>query len=128
MNTKKSLLKLPNELADMKAKQESHHKATALNILHRWREFLVGEIADKLKNQHNFFAENTQTYNESHLKRIILRFEFIMNSYLRNFVKTSIDDWVDFIKSFTLPNYEAGELWSRSPTPMLVIALSQKRP
>jgi hypothetical protein len=47
-----------------------------------------------------------------------------MNSYLRNFVKTSIDDWVDFIKSFTLPNYEAGELWSRSPTPMLTIALS----
>lgn len=128
MNTKKSLLKLPNELADMKAKQESHHKATALNILHRWREFLVGEIADKLKNQHNFFEENTLTYNESHLKRIILRFEFIMNSYLRNFVKTSIDDWVDFIKSFTLPNYEAGELWSRSPTPMLTIALSQKRP
>lgn len=122
------MLKLPNELAEMKAKQESHHKATALNILHRWREFLVGEIADKLKNQHNFFEENTQIYSESHLKRIILRFEFIMNSYLRNFVQQSINDWVGFIKSFTLPKYDLGELWARSPTPMLVISLSYKKP
>jgi len=112
----------------MKAKQESHHKATALNILHRWREFLVGEIADKLKNQHNFFEENAEKYIESHLKRIILRFEFIMNSYLRNFVKQSINDWVSFIKSFTLPKLDAGELWSRSATPMLVIHLSFKKP
>lgn len=90
MQTSKTVLKLPNELADMKAKQESHHKATALNILHRWREFLVGEIADKLKNQHNFFEEKKEVYEDEHLKRIILRFEFIMNSYLRNFVRQSI--------------------------------------
>lgn len=112
----------------MKSKQESHHKATALNIMHRWREFLVGEIADKLKNQHNFFEEDNQKYSESHLKRIILRFEFIMNSYLRNFVKQSIDDWVSFIKSFTLPKYDLGELWARSPTPMIIISLSYKKP
>lgn len=128
LNTNKAVLRLPNELSDMKAKQESHHKATALNILHRWREYLVGEIADKLKNQHNFFEENTQTYNESHLKRIILRFEFIMNSYIRNFVRQSIDDWVSFIKSFTVPDYSKGELWTLNPTPMLIISLSYKKP
>lgn len=128
MNTNKQLLKLPNELNDMMAKQESHHKATSLNILHRWREFLVGEIADKLKNAHNFFEESHEDYNKSHLKRIILRFEFIMNNYLRNFVKQSIYDWVGFIKSFTLPKYDQGEMWARSPTPMLIISLSYKKP
>lgn len=51
-----------------------------------------------------------------------------MNSYLRSFVKQSIDDWVSFIKSFTLPKYNLGELWARSPTPMLVISLSYKKP
>lgn len=51
-----------------------------------------------------------------------------MNSYLRNFVKQSIDDWVGFIKSFTLPKYDQGELWARSPTPLLIIHLSQKKP
>jgi hypothetical protein len=64
----------------------------------------------------------------SHLRRIILRFDFIMNSYLRNFVRQSINDWVSFIKSFTLPKYEKGELWTRSATPLLVISLSYKKP
>lgn len=106
MFTDKEKMKLPNDLADLKAKQESHHKGEQVNVLHRWREFLVGEIADKLKNQHNFFEENGDKYNDSHLKRIILRFEFIMNAYLRNFVRQSIDDWVQFIKSFTLPKLD----------------------
>ena len=51
-----------------------------------------------------------------------------MNSYLRNFVHQSIDDWVSFIKSFTLPKYELGELWPRSPTPLLTVSLSYKKP
>jgi hypothetical protein len=122
------MLKLPNELLEMKQKQESHHKATALNIMHRWREFLVGEIADKLKEDYNFFEDDAEAYEKSQLKRIILRFDFIMNSYLRNFVHQSIYDWVDFIKSFTLPNYDSGELWTRSKTPLLVISLSYKKP
>jgi len=87
MLTDKSKLKLPNDLSDLKKKQEDHHKSEQVNVLHRWREFLVGEIADKLKSQHNFFEENSEQYSKSHLKRIILRFEFIMNAYLRNFVR-----------------------------------------
>ncbi len=51
-----------------------------------------------------------------------------MNSYMRNFVKQSIDDWVSFIKSFTVPDYNKGELWALNPTPMLVISLSYKKP
>lgn len=38
----------------------------------------------------------------------------------------SIDDWVEFIRSFTIPKYELGELWKVQPTPMLVIHLSFK--
>jgi len=50
----------------------------------------------------------------------------MLNTYLRDFVNTSIKDWVDFIKSFTLPKYEDGQLWKRSSTPMLVINLDKK--
>ena len=122
------MLKLPNELKELKAKQDSHHKATSQNILHRWREFLVGEIVDKLKNKHNFFEENTELYSESHLKRIVMRFEFILNSFLRNFVKSSTDDWINFLRSFTIPKFDQGELWQRSQTPLLIVNLSYKRP
>jgi hypothetical protein len=83
---------------------------------------------DKLKNKHNFFEENADLYTESHLKRIVMRFEFILNSYLRNFVKNSIDDWINFLRSFTVPKYEKGELWQRSVTPLLIVNLSYKRP
>jgi hypothetical protein len=47
-----------------------------------------------------------------------------MNSYLRDFVKASIDTWVTFIKSFTIPKYDQGELWARSQTAFLTIHIS----
>jgi len=128
LNTNKGILKLPNELNELKAKQESHHKATTQNIMHRWREYLVGEIVDKLKNKHNFFEENESQYEQAHLKRIVMRFEFILNSFLRSFVKNSIDDWINFVRSFTNPKYHLGELWQRSQTPLLTINLNYKRP
>lgn len=57
-----------------------------------------------------------------------MRFEFILNSYLRNFVKNSIDDWINFLRSFTVPKYDKGELWQKSVTPLLIVSLSYKRP
>ena len=51
-----------------------------------------------------------------------------MNSYLRDFVRNSISDWVDFIRSFTVPNYDSGDLWARSTTPLLTVHLSVRKP
>jgi hypothetical protein len=42
-------------------------------------------------------------------------------------VKTSIEDWTSFIKSFTLPNYDKGELWKISTTPLIVVHLNFKK-
>ena len=80
-------------------------------MLIQWRDYLIGEIQDKLRKNHNFFEANATAYEQSPLKRIISRFEYILNTYLREFVKVSIDDWVQFIKSFTRPKYEVGQLW-----------------
>jgi len=51
-----------------------------------------------------------------------------MNTYLREFVRVSIEDWVAFIKSFTLPKYEDGELWKLASSPMIVVHLTFKKP
>ena len=65
---------------------------------------MIGEIQDKLrKNNHNFFEANNEAYEKSPLKRIISRFEYILNTYLREFVQISITDFVDFFKHFTNP-------------------------
>jgi hypothetical protein len=95
-------------------------------MLIQWRDYLIGEIQDTLRKNHNFFEANAGIYESSPLKRIIARFEYILNSYLREFVKLSIDDWVEFTRSFTIPNLENGKLWKFQTTPMIVIHLSFK--
>jgi len=91
----------------------------------QWRDFLIGEIQDKLrKNNHNFFEASNEAYEKSMLKRIISRFDYILNTYLRDFVRTSINDYVEFIKLFTIPKYQNGELWPINSEPMIVIHLS----
>ena len=47
---------------------------------------------------------------------------------MREFVSTSITDWVAFVKSFTVPKYENGELWPLSQTSLLQINLSVIKP
>ena len=124
LNTNKQALKLPRELSDLQKMQNSHHQSVSQNILIQWRDYLIGEIQDKLRKNHNFFEANASTYEQSPLKRIIARFEYILNTYLREFVKLSVDDWQNFIKSFTIPDYGKDELWKIQTTPMIVIHLS----
>lgn len=62
------------------------------------------------------------------MKRIITRFEYILNTYLREFVQLSIDDWVAFIRHFTNPNLNNDELWKVYDKPCIIIHFSVKRP
>jgi hypothetical protein len=51
----------------------------------------------------------------------------MLNTYLREFVQASIDDWVAFVKSFTLPKYDKGELWKRTTVPFIIINLEKAK-
>ena len=39
----------------------------------------------------------------------------------------SVADWVNFLKSFTYPNHEKGELWKVSTQPLMVLHLNFNR-
>jgi hypothetical protein len=93
----------------------------------QWRDYLIGEIQDKLRKNHNFYEGSLDNYENSPLKRIISRFEYILNTYLREFVQLSIDEWVSFVKMFTSPNLSMDELWKVNNMPFVVIHLSQKK-
>jgi hypothetical protein len=93
----------------------------------QWRDFLIGEIQDKLRKNHNFYEGSNEAYESSSLKRIISRFEYILNTYLREFVDLSIKDWVEFIKLFTNPNLNNDELWKVNEFPFVIIHLSIKK-
>lgn len=128
LNTKKSVLKLPSELKDLRKRENEHHSTIAKSLQGKWRGLLVEEIKDVLSNTHDFNEQDPAVYAKSSLKALITRFELILNSYLREFVKLSIDDWVQFIKSFTYPNRKEGELWEVSDVPMIVIHLHFRIP
>jgi len=76
----------------------------------QWREFSIGEISDKLRKNHDFFAGDNTTYENSSLKRIIKKFKYILNAYLKEFIRLSIVDWEKFMKYFTNPNLNNYEL------------------
>lgn len=130
MNTNMSTLKLPRELTDLKKIQSAHHGAIKQNMMIQWRDFLIGEIQDKLRGgpgRLNFYEESNEVYEMSALKKIISRFEFILNTYLREFVDLSIKEWVNFIKLFTNPNLSQDELWKVNTHPFIIIHLSVKK-
>lgn len=106
MNTERLELRLPLQLEDMKKEQTAHCDSISKNMQIQWREFLVSEIRRKLREEHNIFESDRQNYMESRLKSIIQRFELILNNFMREFSDLSIQDWVAFIKSFTVPKLD----------------------
>lgn len=52
LNTNRAVLKLPLELDELAKIQNAHHGAVSQNMMIQWRDFLVGEIQDKLRANH----------------------------------------------------------------------------
>ena len=118
------ILELPLELREMQKIQKNFHKAMRQKMIIQWREFLVGEIQDKVKGEDvNFFQADQAEYLESALRPIIKRFELILNTFLRQFVQSSVEDWVTFVRRFTVPPTATPSAWKLSDVPMLRIAL-----
>ena len=128
MNTNRDELRLPLLLEDMKKEQSAHLDSMSKNMTIQWRDQLVSDIRNNLKEQHNIFESDVQSYNESRLKGIIQRFELILNNFMREFSDLSIKDWVAFIKSFTVPKTDKNELWDLSKEALLSVKLEILKP
>lgn len=128
MNTQRDQLRLPLRLEDMKKEQSAHCDSISKNMQIQWREYLVSEIRRKLRETHNIFESDKQNYVESRLNSIIQRFELILNNFMREFSHLSIRDWVEFIKSFTVPKLDQGELWPLSAQALLSVKLEIIKP
>lgn len=128
MNTERETLRLPLQLDEMKKEQSAHCDSISKNMQIQWREFLVSEIRRKLRETHNIFESDIEKYSMSRLKNIIQRFELILNNFMREFSDLSIKDWVNFIRSFTVPKTEKGELWDLSSDALLSVKLEILKP
>ena len=111
MQTSRDIIRPPIRLSELKTLEDGYYLGVYKNIKRHWREVLVNELRENLQEKdkekpvglYEFFSMSEQQYEECDLKRIITRFDLIFNTHIRNFVKHSINDWVTFIKSFTIP-------------------------
>ena len=54
--------------------------------------------------------------------------ELILNNFMREFSDLSIKNWVEFIRSFTTPKIDQGELWDLSKEALLSVKLEILKP
>jgi dynein heavy chain len=114
-------LKRPMELSTLYKAQSTHHAAMRQQISIHWREYLISETQDKMSHEHNFFAVDQDEYRQSALHRVLRRLDLFMNSYMSEFVRLSITDWLNFLLHFAMP--EPGEHWSKFDKPLITLHL-----
>lgn len=49
----------------------------------QWREYLVSEIQDQLRETYRFYQTDSQIYQDSELKKLLKRVDFMFNTYVR---------------------------------------------
>jgi dynein heavy chain len=79
---------------------EDHRKDVRITLERQWRDYVVSEVLDKMSSSSNFFVDNPQKYLRLPLHRVLRKFDLILNAQMRWFVKSSIDVWVAFIRTF----------------------------
>lgn len=105
------------ELSEFAKHMEEHRSFTQTYLKRKWRDYIIAEVLDKLADQHNFFIDNEQQHMKSLLHRILRKFDIMLNSQMRWFVEDSVNEWVNFMRSF-IPSP------SRPlPAPLLILSL-----
>jgi dynein heavy chain len=97
-------------------------------VLHmQWREDIKNDIQDTLHDKYRFYQTETKQYTDSSLQRLLRRFDFMFNVYLRtNVVKLQIAKWCIFLKNFTVPEEKDQNIWRINDYPLIVLNMSIK--
>ena len=88
----------------------------------QWREYLVSEIQDILRDTYSFYQTEQKIYQESELKKLLTRLDFMMSDYCRTTIFTNnCLNWTQFIRHFIAP--EKDDIWSQNHFPLLNLNL-----
>ncbi|CAK0848815.1 unnamed protein product [Prorocentrum cordatum] len=97
---------------------EDYRRDVAVTLERHWRDYIVSEVLDKMAEGSNFFVDNSQKHLRMPLHRILRKFDLILSSQMREFISRSLEEWVDFVRSF-VPNPS-----QTLPVPLLRIRLT----
>lgn len=57
----------------------------------QWREYLVSEIQDSLRETYHFYQTDSRIYKTSELKKLLKRIDYMFNTFVReNVFKVSL--------------------------------------
>ena len=99
---------LPLTLSSFESLQRKIFLQEKQTLHMQWREYLISEIQDTLRDIYRFYQTESKLYYDSELQRLLKRIDAMFNTYLRiNIVKGNIDHWCDFLQRFTGPNYNS---------------------
>ncbi len=88
----------------------------------QWREYLVSEIQDILRDTYSFYQTEQKVYQESELKKLLTRLDFMMSDYCRTTIFTNnCLNWVSFVRHFIAPG--DADIWSQNHFPLLNLNL-----
>jgi len=79
----------------------------------------MAEILDKMSEGYNFFVDDTEKFMKSQLHFILKKLDCILNTQLRCFMESSMDQWSDFMRSFVPSPLKPRAL----PSPLIMLRL-----
>lgn len=91
----------------------------------QWREYIISEIQDTLRDIHRFYMTESKDYFDKELQHLLKRIDFMFNTYMReNIVQGTLEDYCSFLQHFTVPERQDPKIWKIKQTPLLVLNLT----
>jgi len=121
LNTRLGEKQLPMSLADFEALQEAHFKEAAHQLKTNWREWVVGEVQDALRDVYKFYQTDLKEYRDSELSRMLTLFDLMFNSLMKKLVHSNVEVYCDFIRRFAYPL--DSDSWRKKEHALFIIEL-----
>ena len=87
--------------------QKKFHDNAKKVLSIQWREFVINEIQDRLRDIYRFYQTETNKYQDSELRRLLKLVGYYFNTFTReHIVRQTVDNYCDFLKKFTIPTPE----------------------
>jgi hypothetical protein len=106
-------------------KMVAHRDQVVSLIASEWRTYMVSELSDTLADTFNFFTDSLDFYNRSYISRLLTKIDLVLRLLLRQFVRDSLKDWVEFMQSFLAP-IRPRRLMAEPPSPLLSIKITTR--
>jgi len=119
MQTETERMTLPMRCSQFMTIQDRKISATTTDIMNNWRFQILHDMREKFSGKFEFDTPDLQKYEENPVRRLIRKYDLMFHHHLEWFYLASIQDFVEFMRSFTRP--DSFDIWKISSVPLIEI-------